>query len=631
MWHFDGAPVAPEVLEKMNALLAHRGPDGSGVHRDGALGLGHTRLAILDTGAGGHQPMSYGDERWWLTFNGEIYNFLELREELTGLGQRFESDSDSEVLLAAYVQWGADCQTRFNGMWAFAIWDAREQELFLSRDRFGVKPLFWHFDGRRFAFASEMKAFLALPGFDAGFDGRAVATAILHSIPFEGTMHALLNGVTRLLPGHSLTVRSGQTPSPRRWWRTLDHLPDPPLGLGRQIDHYRELLFDACKLRMRSDVPLATCLSGGLDSSAVHGVIARLNAEGGETARRAEDWQTAFFLGRSDGSGDDERAAAEAVVEFAGTKGVYKVADADDAIRHLDDIMFGLEEIGPLPVGQWLLYRELRKHGMAVSLDGHGADELTAGYRHHPNHAMIAAVEQLRNLKAASDAMGVEGIDTGLAPILADLPEFESFDPTPRPTPVTDVLRIRPYPFEFPIWAEDGPDLAERDRLTRHIYFETHEGRMPWILREFDRAAMANGVESRAPFLDWRLMAYAFALPIESKIRGGSAKYILREALTGILPENVRTRRKKLGFPIEIYRWLAGPLKEYALDTIASEAFLTSPVWHGPRVRDMAERALREENMRGIKIAWPFIHATRLAQHFAAWQPQANQRAAIAG
>ncbi|HIM45918.1 MAG TPA: asparagine synthetase B, partial [Alphaproteobacteria bacterium] len=274
LWNFDGAAVSPAVLENMNSLLAHRGPDSNGVYREGALGLGHTRLAILDTGDGGHQPMSYGDGRWWLTYNSEIYNFLELREELAALGHRFESESDSEVLLAAYAEWGPACQTRFNGMWAFAIWDAKEKMLFLSRDRFGVKPLFWHFDGRRFAFASEIKAFLALPGFDAGFDGRAAATAILHAIPFEGTSHALLSGVRRLAPGHSLTVRLGQAPKPRRWWRTLDHLPDPPLGLGRQIAQFRELLFDACRLRMRSDVPLATCLSGGLDLSVVHGVIA---------------------------------------------------------------------------------------------------------------------------------------------------------------------------------------------------------------------------------------------------------------------------------------------------------------------------------------------------------------------
>ncbi len=312
---------------------------------------------------------------------------------------------------------------------------------------------------------------------------------------------------------------------------------------------------------MRSDVPLATCLSGGLDLSAIHGVIARLNGEGGDSTRRPDDWQTAFFLGNGE---DEEHACAEDVVNFAGTKGVYKAANADDALHHLDDIIFKMEEIGHLPAGQWLLYRELRRHGMVVSLDGHGADELAAGYSHFPNHAMIEAVEQLRNLKEASDAMGVEKIDEKLVPVLAALPEFTPFDPTPWPTPVAEVLRVAPHPFEFPLWAEDAPDLADRDRLTNHIYFETHEGRMPWILREFDRASMANGVESRSPFLGWRLMVYAFALPVESKIRGGSAKYVLRQALKGILPENVRTRRKKLDFPIEIYKWLAGPLKDYA-------------------------------------------------------------------
>jgi len=196
-----------------------------------------------------------------------------------------------------------------------------------------------------------MKAFLALPGFDAGFDGRAAATAILHAIPFEGTSHALLSGVRRLAPGHSLTVRLGQAPKPRRWWRTLDHLPDPPLGLGRQIAQFRELLFDACRLRMRSDVPLATCLSGGLDSSAVHGVIAQLNAEGGQTARRPDDWQTAFFLGSGADDANEERAAAEAVVAFAGTKGVYKTAEADEALARVDDIIFKLEKLATCRLG----------------------------------------------------------------------------------------------------------------------------------------------------------------------------------------------------------------------------------------------------------------------------------------
>ena len=172
-------------------------------------------------------------------------------ESISGYTSVLSDEDAIDVLLAAYAEWGPACEARFNGMWAFAIWDAKEKMLFLSCDRFGVKPLFWHFDGRRFAFNSEMKAFLALPGFDAGFDGRAVATAILHAIPFEGTSHALLSGVRRLAPGHSLTVRLGQTPKPRRWRRTLDHLPDPPLGLGRQIAQFRELLFESSRPHQR--------------------------------------------------------------------------------------------------------------------------------------------------------------------------------------------------------------------------------------------------------------------------------------------------------------------------------------------------------------------------------------------
>src|SRR5215831_4039299 len=181
MWNLDGGPIDQLVLERFTDALAHRGPDGRGTYVDpqGSLGLGHRRLAILDLSPAGHQPMSYANGRYWITYNGEIYNFLELRKELQGLGYRFVSDSDTEVILAAYVQWGADCQLKFNGMWGFAIWDKQERELFLSRDRFGVKPLHYFYDGRCFAFASEMKAFLATPWFQPSFDPQVVTSALV--------------------------------------------------------------------------------------------------------------------------------------------------------------------------------------------------------------------------------------------------------------------------------------------------------------------------------------------------------------------------------------------------------------------------------------------------------------------
>lgn len=224
--------------------------------------------------------MSYGDGQWWATFNGEIYNFIELRADLEGRGHRFRSRSDCEVLLAAFAEWGADCQLRFNGMWAFAIWDTRAKTLFISRDRFGVKPLFYVQEPQRFAFASELKAFLSLAEFDLSFDPQAVANK-LHDMPMmEAAEASLLRGVRKLAAGHCLIQRRGEAPLIRRWWKTLDHLRPVPERYEEQVEEFRSVFFDACRLRTRSDRPLGTTLSGGLDSSSILCALSRLRSDG---------------------------------------------------------------------------------------------------------------------------------------------------------------------------------------------------------------------------------------------------------------------------------------------------------------------------------------------------------------
>ena len=233
------------------------------------LGLGHRRLAIIDTSDGGRQPMSFGDGRYWITFNGEIYNFLELKAELEHSGYQFKTDSDTEVILAGYHCWGEDCQLRFNGMWAFAIWDRDERKLFISRDRFGVKPLIYYFDQKHFAFASEMKAFLALEWFQPDFDPAMVTAALSNERLIEGDERCLLQGLRHLFGGHCLTLKMGENLKIRRWWNTLDHLESVPEKYEDQVNQFRELFLDACRIRMRSDVPIGTALSGGLDSSSI--------------------------------------------------------------------------------------------------------------------------------------------------------------------------------------------------------------------------------------------------------------------------------------------------------------------------------------------------------------------------
>ena len=377
-----GAPVSSAELRNVVAYVAHRGPDGDGFHIDGPVGLGHRRLAIIDL-ATGQQPMASGDERYWIVFNGEIYNFIELRDELKQSGHQFATDSDTEVILAAYAQWGEDCQLKLNGMWAFAIWDARERKLFLSRDRFGVKPLHFYYNSQKLVFASELKGFLGLPWIDRTFDPEIFALAIANYPILDATEHCLLKNVRRLRPGHSLTIKLGGAPLIRRWWNTLDHLPEAPADPETQSELFRELFFDACALRIRSDVPLATALSGGLDSSAVHcAMFAAVNGSRSAAMRRPADWQKAF-IGAFTGTPQDETEYARAVVDFVGSEGIVHEITAGEVIGNLPQIVYAAESVHDLPSPAWSIYRAMRQRQIPVSLDGHGGDELFGGYQHH--------------------------------------------------------------------------------------------------------------------------------------------------------------------------------------------------------------------------------------------------------
>ena len=380
-WSYSSADLAAAVFAEFTHSLAHRGPDGFGIeHFPGArLWLGHRRLAIVDLSERARQPMSYAEGRYWLTYNGEVYNYVELREELRGLGHRFISDSDSEVILAAYAQWGQDCQFRFNGMWAFAIWDAREHRLFLSRDRFGVKPLHYCDHAGAFVFASELKAFLTLPWIDGAFDPEILAETLADVYGQEATPDTLLPGVRRLPAGHAMLVEADGSIRINAWWNTLDHLPQPRASLDEQAEEFRALFFDACRLRLRSDVPLATALSGGLDSSAIACTLAELGRRG-VVEHAPKDWQRAFVACFT-GTPYDERLHVKAVVDHTGMMPCYLDVDDHQALENIERVIFDHEKIYWFPpVGSWTLYRAMCIAGIRVSIDGQGSDEMIGGY-----------------------------------------------------------------------------------------------------------------------------------------------------------------------------------------------------------------------------------------------------------
>ncbi len=617
LWNLDGQPVSPAILECFTDSLVHRGPDGHGFHIDSEtnLGLGHRRLAIIDTSDGGRQPMSFGDERYWIVFNGEIYNFLELKAELEQHGYQFKTDSDTEVMLAAYHHWGEDCQLRFNGMWAFAIWDHIERKLFISRDRFGVKPLIYYFDQNHFAFASEMKAFLALDWFQPEFDPTMMAAALSNERLIEGDERCLIQGLKHLLGGHCLTLQIGENPKIRRWWNTLDHLEITPKHYEDQVEHFRELFLDACHLRMRSDVSIGTALSGGLDSSSILcGMHHIRNTKTTTTDRMASDWQRAFIM-TYPGAALDERKYADEVVKRTGVTPVYCTSDSNTYLEHFESVLFQLEEISDIHLGPWLVYKTQRENGVVVTIDGHGGDECLGGYPWHVTAALKDSLSTLSLRRTLELISVMKGLD-----LFPDenfyLKSAQSLAEKMTTHHDHSWLLQKKAEFISSAFEADKPRLHNRDFLFKKLYIDFHFVQLPSVLRNFDRLSMAHGVEVRSPFMDWRLLCFLFSLPSTSKIGSRFTKRILRDAMKGILPESVRTRTQKLGFITPPDAWSSPWGREFIQAQVASAEFQQSSIWDGRKIATDLTKAINSQNSRNVHQAWIYVQAMSLMRLF---------------
>lgn len=378
-------------LNKFTDSLIHRGPDDRGIFIDEKMGLGHRRLSILDLSEAGRCPMSYGGEdgkRYWITYNGEVFNFIELRAELESLGHKFRTQTDTEVILASYDQWGENCLYKFNGMWAFAIWDTKAKKLFIARDRFGIKPLYYMKSPKRFAFASELKAFLSLDKFSPKLNEPVLEDINKFAQGYEAiTDNTLMKFVKKLLPGHSMTVNNNLDINIKKWWDTREHIPVIPTKYNDQVEMFREIFLDAVKIRMRSDVALGTSLSGGIDSSAVASSMRYIVDNQKEKIDRfSNNWQKTF-IATFPGSFLDEKVYADMVVEHIQAKPTYIVFDQKVSTSHFIDTLWSMEEIYPgLAMPIWQTYKAMRDNGITVTLDGHGGDELLAGYTYYLNY-----------------------------------------------------------------------------------------------------------------------------------------------------------------------------------------------------------------------------------------------------
>jgi asparagine synthase (glutamine-hydrolysing) len=579
--------LAPRQLlpsvELMNDLIAHRGPDGSGLweRERGGVALGHRRLAIIDLSPTGAQPMTDGDGAW-ITYNGEIYNYVEVREVL---GERaFHGASDTEVVLRAYRRWGVDCLEQLRGMFAFALWDEREQTLFCARDRFGIKPLYYaQVDGVLYL-ASEAKALLPfLPDVETDPEG------LQDYLTFQFVLHGrtLFRGVEELLPGHYLLVRDGEV-TVRRYWE-VEYEPDFDHTERYFSDRLEELVQDSVRLHLRSDVPVGAYVSGGVDSGIVGGLAASV-----------VDYPFQGFTGRFDvGPAFDESRYAR---DLAGAHAfeLHEVAiEPGDVQRILGDVIYHLDfpVAGPGSIPQYLV-SELAARHVKVVLGGQGGDEIFGGYARY----LIAYFEQC--IKAAIEGTADSGnfIVTyeSIIPSLATLREYKPLLSEFWREGLFDDLDRRYYrlvdrapqlagAIDPDVFGAESPyerfhRIFRAQNVRKESYFDsmTHfdfKTLLPALLQIEDRVSMAHGLESRVPFVDHAVVDFAATMPSNVKFKNGQLKHVLRQALGGVLPRSIRERQDKMGFPVPLRQWVGrgGPLHEYASDLLSSQAARSRP------------------------------------------------------
>lgn len=598
---YVGQIDAAQAQRCLNTMV-HRGPDGWGLWQGDGVTLGHRRLSILDLSEAGKQPMSYADGRYWITFNGEIYNFLEVKAELQSLGHEFRSESDTEVILAAYVQWGEDCLLRFNGMWAFAIWDSVDRRLFLARDRFGKKPLFYaELPNGAMAFASEMKALMPLLPQARPNRDMIRRMTVRSSFAYEATEECVVIGIRRFPAGHAGHVAAGRVRA-RRWWNTLDHLPSVPQRYEEQVEMMRELLLDACRIRMRSDVTIGTALSGGLDSSAVFSMLAHINGTHAGEARLSSDWQHAF-VASFPGTPLDEAQYARRVAEHAGSRLEVLTIDPARQIDQLGRMLYLYEDLtitSPLPFVA--LYGRIKQAGVTVTLDGHAADELFGGYSADWAYALMDAGVDRAQVGQVLDVYD-GGIPQGSQQFRRPANRFSSYARR-----LGSVVAKHALGLHANLGTEytQHPRWKELDHLSRALFWQTHSFILPTILRSYDRYGMANSIEIRMPFLDWRVATAAFALPWTAKIRSGYSKAIIRDAAAPYMPHDIAYRRTKIGFNSPIVDWMRGPLRGYFMDMIGSQSFRECDLVDARRARSLVEHVVNDDGatFKAGESAW---------------------------
>jgi asparagine synthase (glutamine-hydrolysing) len=574
---FDRAQsVNPITIEAMMAAMHHRGPDGQGMHIDGSVGLGHMRLSIIDL-ATGAQPLSNEDDTVWITFNGEIYNYQELRADLLSRGHQFKTRSDTEVIVHLFEEYGQDCVRRLRGMFAFAIWDSRNRHLFLARDRVGIKPLYYSHTAEGLVFASEIKSLLTVPEVSRELLPEAVdALWCFRYLPGEITM---FRHIKKLLPGHSMDITADGRLNIRQFWDLNFSESDSYGSLQMAAGSLSELLRDTIRMHMISDVPVGFLLSGGVDSSAV------LSFAAGETDREI----STFTIGFDGDDVIDERPYARLMANQCHSRHYETTITAGDFWSALPHVLYSLEEpiCDSATVGLHFVSKMARQH-VKVLLSGEGGDEAFGGYPNYPNQLALQRIRVLcgpfrplagRCAVVLGSIVGnrrMQGYGRCLPLHLKDYYWSRAGSPFERESGLGGVKYsaefrdVLPSLQQNPLIGALFNRIAGEPLLNQMLYVDTKTWLPDYLLLKADKVTMGNSLELRVPLLDHKVLEFAASLPADFKVKGRETKRILKDAFSRVLPPAI-INRKKVGFPVPHGRWLAGelwePTRELLLDS----------------------------------------------------------------
>jgi len=599
---FSGPKIERADIENLTSTLHHRGPDGSGtfINNTGNVALGHTRLAIFDLSNHAAQPMTDRHEKFTIVFNGEVYNFIELKEELRLLGHQFSTNGDTEVILTGLLEWGEAFFARMNGMWAILLWDHRQEQLIACRDRFGVKPLYFHNLQNSIIFSSETQSFgQFLPS--RSINKKILSTTLRNIYYPESENLTIYSDCFSLEPGTLIRIDKHSNIQKVCWWSIEDHIPENTMNYSARKQRFEELFADACRLRMRSDARISTALSGGLDSSVVFAQCAEI-ALGihGKSDSRQSTVSEPHTIGLT-GTKWDETNYATAVAKMYETDIHVVQPSVTDFFDHIVENVRHFDNIWYMPDITHLVYRQMRQNGFRISIDGHGADEIFFGY---PD--MI------------DDYYG--NSDTGIRHPELYQPSFL----TPhlrrlRAKLETSINSLAGRRQRSPIWIfrdADNTTLYSGRQLARDQEISVNEifhSRLPTILRNFDQSSMLSGIEVRSPFLDWRVVAFGLSLPMNDKFDRTHNKKIIRDSFKNRIPDIVLNRKDKIGIDSPLEYWTRRKPSMF-LDMVHDQRFLESDVWNGPVIRDHMCAALDAGTMtrHDASRLWAILNAYML-------------------